>query len=62
MEKHHKCIIRLAGAHFASLMLSLLRFLVKCALIALVVAFLSSIGMAFLFAHPEIKTFSQIIR
>ena len=37
-------------------MLSLLRFLVKFALVALVVAFASSIGMAYLFAHPEIKT------
>ena len=47
---------------FASFMLSLLRFLVKCALIALIVAFFSSIGMAWVFAHPEIKTFSQAIR
>lgn len=43
-------------------MLALLRFLVKCALIALVVAFFSSIGMAYLWAHPELKSLSQIIR
>ena len=43
-------------------MLSLIRFLVKCALVALVAAFFSAIGMAWLFANPGIKSLSQIIR
>ena len=37
-------------------MLALLRFLVKLACLALVLAFFSSIGMAYLFAHKEITT------
>ena len=43
-------------------MLALIRFLVVSALIALVVAFFGSIFIAFLFAHPEIKTFGQLFR
>ena len=37
-------------------MLAVLRFLVKLAALAAVGAFISSIGMAWLFAHPEVKT------
>ena len=41
-------------------MLTLLRSLIKLALIALVFAFVAAIGGGFLFAHPEIKTLSQL--
>ena len=37
-------------------MFGLLRFLLKLAALGAVLAFFGSIGMAYLFAHPEIKT------
>ena len=42
-------------------MLYLLRLLVKLACLALVFAFIFSIGLAWLFANPSITSFSQII-
>lgn len=52
---------RYIAAQFTSpLMLYLIRFLVKLACIVLVLAFFGSIGMAWLFAHPEVKTFTQL--
>ena len=41
-------------------MLALLRFLFKLACLTLVLAFISSIGMAWLFTHPEVKTVAQL--
>ena len=43
-------------------MLALLRFLFNLALIALGFAFLSAIGFGYLFAHPEVKTISQLFQ
>lgn len=37
-------------------MFSLLRFFIKLALIAFILAFAAAIGMAWLFAHPEVTT------
>ena len=37
-------------------MLTLLRFLVKVALISLVLGFFASMSMGWLFAHPEVTT------
>ena len=42
------------------IMLALLRFLAKLACLVLVLAFFASIGVAFLLANPQIKTFSQL--
>ena len=42
------------------IMLALLHFLVKLACLVLVLAFVASIGVAYLLANPQIKTFSQL--
>ena len=42
-------------------MLALLRFLLLAACVLLVLAFVAAIGMGWLFAHPEVKTFGQLL-
>ena len=41
-------------------MLSLLRFLFKLACLVLVLAFIGSVGIGYLFANPQIQTVSQL--